>query len=73
MNHKNEDFEFLKSFSNIKISQACKKVGIARQNIYNGKCSEENLHRIRRQIENDIAELYLLGSDADAKKGKNTL
>ena len=36
------DLEFIKSFSKITITDACRELGVDRQNLYKGKTSKKN-------------------------------
>lgn len=55
-----EDLEYIKKFSKINITNVCKKAKASRQNVLNGIASKKTTNKVRKQIENDIAELYLL-------------
>lgn len=61
------DLEFIKNFSKINISGICRELGIDRANLYNGKTSIENVHKVKRAIEDKLARLYLLGDENDKK------
>lgn len=58
-----DDLEFIKKFSKITLTEVCKKTGVNKPNLYMGKASKENIKKIRKQIENDVAELYIINKD----------
>lgn len=62
-----DDLEYIKNFNKITLTRACKKNKISRQNITSGKASKKTIKKVRRQIENDIAELYLM-RESDEKR-----
>lgn len=55
-----DDLEFIQKFSKIKVANICEKLNISRSNVYNGRTSKENLKKIRKTIESDIAKLYVM-------------
>ena len=55
-----EDLEFINKFSKIKVASICNKLKINRSNVYNGRTTNENLKKIRREIESEYAKLYLV-------------
>lgn len=57
---KMEDLEFINKFSKIKVASICQKLKINRSNVYNGRTTDENLKRVRREIESEIAKLYII-------------
>ncbi len=57
------DLEFIKNFSKINISAICRELEIDRANLYNGKTSIDNEHKVKRAIEDKIARLYLIGEE----------
>ena len=59
MNNKEKDLNFIKNFSKITISKACKNVKVARQNVMKGTASEKNIEKVKEEIEKQIAKLYL--------------
>lgn len=59
--HKNDLFFYIKNFSKIKISAICRKLNIDRSNLLNGRTSEENLIKVKEEIESEIAKLYIKG------------
>lgn len=58
--NKKEDLEFIKSFANITITDACLKAKVDRGNLINGKTTAENTHLVRRILEDNIAKLFLI-------------
>lgn len=63
-----EDLEFIKGFSKITISNACKKVRVDNSNLRTGRCSKEKIKEVRRYLESEIAKLYLLESEKNGSK-----
>lgn len=55
-----EDLEFINKFSKIKVASICSKLKINRSNVYNGRTTNENLKKIRREIESEYAKLYIM-------------
>lgn len=58
-----EDFNYVISFSKIKVSDICNKLGIDKSNFRKGNVPEEKYTIVRKQIENKLAQLYLEDSD----------
>lgn len=58
----NEDLEYIKNFSKISITKVCEKKKINRSNLLTGKCKDNKAKakQIRKQIESEIAKLYVL-------------
>lgn len=69
---KREDLEFIKSFSKIKISKACKHFKYDQSNLINGRLGVEKEKNVRKYIENKVANIYVTESD-DYVKEDNTL
>lgn len=55
-----DDLEFINKFSKIKVASICQKLKINRSNVYNGRTTNENLKKVRREIESEIAKLYII-------------
>ena len=55
-----DDLEYIKNFGKINIKKACQKVKVDRSNLYKGKVNQEDIKRVKRQLENDIAKLYII-------------
>lgn len=53
-----EDLEFLKKFSKIKLSTACRFFGFNQSNLIKGKSGRLKEHLARKYIENELAKLY---------------
>lgn len=64
----NEDLLYIKNFSKIKVENACKRLGIDKSNLWSGKTSKNNIKRVRRLIESDLAELYKYDEVAYGKR-----
>lgn len=56
----NEDLEYIKKFSQITISEACKLAGVDRSNLWSGRTTKKNIKKVRRIIESCVAELYII-------------
>ena len=54
-----DDLEYIKKFSKINITRACKKVKVNRGNLLNNKTSKENIKKVRQELENQVAKLYI--------------
>ena len=54
-----DDLEYIKKFSKINITKACKKVKVNRGNLLNNKTSKENIKKVRQELENQVAKLYI--------------
>ena len=63
-----DDLEYIKNFGKINIKKACQKVKVDRSNLYNGKVKPEQIKKVKRQLENDLARLYLI--DNEENKGE---
>lgn len=68
-----EDLEYIKKFSKISIKSVCDKAKVDKANLYAGRTSKSNIKKVRKYIESNIAELYLLNEDVkdDVKNNKN--
>lgn len=67
-----EDLEYIKKFSKINITNVCKKAKVDKSNLYSGRTSPKNVKKVRRYIESNIAELYLLNEDSNIEKLKKS-
>lgn len=54
-----ESKEFVKRFSKITMKGICKKFNIQDTNVCSGKTTKENFDKIKEEIENQIAQLYI--------------
>lgn len=54
-----EDLEYIKKFSNIKVSKICRDLGIDHGNLCNGRVINEKEHKVKKRIEHELASLYL--------------
>ena len=68
----NEDLEYIKKFSSITITDVCKKLGVDRSNLLNGRTSKKNMKLIRKGLESEVAKLYLM-EDKDVKETNGLL
>lgn len=53
------DYEFIKEFRGIKMTDICKKVKVTQQNIVSGKTSDENLRKVKEEIIKELASLFV--------------
>lgn len=53
------DYEFIRNFGKIKISNICKENNIDVANVYNNRCSKDKIKIIREELEDRIARLYI--------------
>ena len=60
MENKNEDLEYIKKFSSISITDVCKKLGVNRANLLNGRTTKKNMKLVRKGLESEVAKLYLM-------------
>ena len=58
-----KDLDYIKKFSKISISEACRKCNVNRSNLLNGKASKENVKKIREELESQVFTLYIKKSD----------
>lgn len=56
--NKEDDVKFINGFSKITITKACKHFGFNQSNICNGKSTEDATRKVRKYIENEIADIY---------------
>ena len=58
----NEDYLFIKKFFDIKITKMCNKLKIDRSRLISGKYKDISIYKkIRREIEKEVAKIYLGG------------
>lgn len=60
MNKDNEDLQYIKKFSQITITEACKIAGVDKSNLWSGRTTKKNIRKVRKIIESCVAKLYLL-------------
>ena len=58
-----DDLDYIKSFSKINITRACKKLKINRSNLLNNKTTKENILKVRKELESEVAKLYIVKED----------
>lgn len=68
MDLKDEDVKYINKFSKITISKACKHFGFNQSNICSGKSTLGATRKVRKYIENEIANLYKEESEKYVKK-----
>lgn len=57
------DLLFIKGFSKIKVSKACKKYNVNQSNLVKGRCGRENEKLVRAELEKELATLRIEESD----------
>ena len=57
--NKNSEYKYIRGFSSISISGICKKLKINRSSLISGKTKTKNYTLVKREIEREIAKLYL--------------
>lgn len=55
--------EYVKKFTNIKVTKICDKLNIKISNVSAGRTSQKNYDLIKEEIESQIAKLYLKEGD----------
>lgn len=60
-----DDLDYIKTFSKISVKRACIKSKANRSNVLSGRASKKTIKKVRRQIESDIARLYLINEDEE--------
>ena len=58
-----ESKEYVKKFTNIKVTKICEKLNIKISNVSAGRTSQKNYDLIKEEIESEIAKLYLKEGD----------
>lgn len=54
-----KDLDYIKSFSKISITSACKKLNIDRANLLNGRLKKDKVKQVREELESEVAKLYI--------------
>ena len=54
-----KDLEFIKKFSKITVSGACKKTTVDRAGLLTNRLKDEKAKAVREELENQIARLYI--------------
>lgn len=57
------DYKFIKEFAQISISNICKELKIDRANISSGTASRQNFKDVRKELVNQILNLFKDNSD----------
>lgn len=63
-----EDLDYIKSFSKIKISKACRHFKVDQANLVNGRLGKDIEKKIRKYIESEIANIYVKESEIYVKE-----
>lgn len=56
---KQKDVDFIRGFKKITVKSICRELGIPDSNIATGTSSKENYEKLRIEIEDRLARLYL--------------
>lgn len=51
--------DYVKEFKNINVTSVCKDLKISRANVSRGNASDEQYEKIKEELENRIANLYI--------------
>lgn len=54
---KEEDLDFIKSFGKISISAICKELKIDKSNLYHGKTTCDNIHKVAIRIREELEKI----------------
>ena len=54
-----ENLDYIKTFSKISITKACKKCHVDRSNLLSGRSTKENEKKVREELEHQVARLYI--------------
>ena len=65
---KREDLDYIKGFSNIKISRACRYFDIDQSNLMQGRLNRDIEKKVRKYIESEIANIYIKESEDYVKE-----
>ena len=55
-----DDLEYIKKFSKITIKDVCEKANVDKSNVFNGKASKKKINKVRKRIESEDANLYIV-------------
>ena len=58
-----EDIEYIKKFNKIKTKTICDRIGVDYRNLLKEKTTKENEKKVKEEIENQIAKLYIKGEE----------
>lgn len=58
-----KNLEYIKKFTKINLSMICRKTKVDRVNLLQGRTTKENEQKVREEIENQIAHLYIKESE----------
>lgn len=58
-----EDLEFIRKFSMINVSDACKYFNYDQGNLYGGRLSNEKERNVRKYIESELGKIYVEESE----------
>lgn len=58
-NGSNEDFLYIRKFNQITTTSACRKLKINRAYIMKGNGTDEQYKLVRKELESELAKLYL--------------
>lgn len=63
-----DDLEYIKNFSKISIKKACEKTKANRGNVLSGKASKKTINKVKRQLESEVAKLYIIEENNEERK-----
>lgn len=53
------DLEYIKKFNSVQITKICKKLNIDYANLISGRSKKDNVKKVKKEIESEIAKLYI--------------
>lgn len=54
-----KEYKFIRGFSSISISGICRKLNITRAGIVSGNAKQEDIIKVKEELEKEYAKLYL--------------
>lgn len=63
-----EDLEYIKKFSKITMKSVCEKANVDKANVFSGKASKKKINKVKRQIESEVAKLYVIEVDDEKRE-----
>ena len=53
------DLDYIKKFNSVQITKICKKLNIDYANLISGRSKKDNVKKVKKEIESEIAKLYI--------------
>lgn len=64
------DLDYVKNFSKIHVTKICKKLKVDRANLMNGRTKQENVKKVRSEIESEFAKLYIINEEGTQEQNE---